>query len=302
MSKLIQAGLVTVLLSLLSREVQAWIPRLATWLVRRAANRLRDPDLRERYSEEWAAAVAEIPGPLVALMHALSLSFTAKDVERAAAAEVTADDVDERFVQLAQAVQRFGDAFAAACRSRGVTLEQLAAQANLDVRDLHSLQRGEFTKVRIGHLRIFAFLPDFDRVLGPDVNEMHRLYSEALSMYGGLGPSPVRAASKRQKLLCAAFGHEAYTHHIHRDGIAFHWVYRACERCGETSLMRSEPCNARKMRVRLDIDAPTVERYSCESRDFPGGSLDNAWRPRIAGLGGIAPPCATSAREPGGDC
>jgi CheY-like chemotaxis protein len=67
------AGLVRMLLgTVISEEWKAWAPRWAAMLVRGAV-KLLPRDKRERYLEEWTAAVSDIPGYLAKLLYALDL-------------------------------------------------------------------------------------------------------------------------------------------------------------------------------------------------------------------------------------
>lgn len=57
-------------LKLLLSEIEAWLPRLACFLIARAVVRL--PELeRERHREEWLADSNQFPGKLAKLWHAL---------------------------------------------------------------------------------------------------------------------------------------------------------------------------------------------------------------------------------------
>jgi hypothetical protein len=56
---------------LLSNQIEAWLPALAKWLVRRAAARM--PHSTERYEEEWLSLLEETPGGLAKLLRSLGL-------------------------------------------------------------------------------------------------------------------------------------------------------------------------------------------------------------------------------------
>jgi GTP pyrophosphokinase len=60
-----------VFLPLLVNEFSDWCPRLAQRLVRWSAHRLRDPDIRARYQEEYLANLARVPGGFSQLLAAL---------------------------------------------------------------------------------------------------------------------------------------------------------------------------------------------------------------------------------------
>src|SRR5689334_826306 len=67
-------------------ELEASAPRIAAWLINRAASRLPS-DLRDRYLEEWLAHAAELSGALSKIIHGLGCLRTARAVGRAARAE-----------------------------------------------------------------------------------------------------------------------------------------------------------------------------------------------------------------------
>lgn len=69
---LISVIVVPVIVSLLSEEALAQMPRVAMWFIRSAVGRLPACE-RERYLEEWTAEVASAPGPLSKIAASLSI-------------------------------------------------------------------------------------------------------------------------------------------------------------------------------------------------------------------------------------
>ena len=69
-------GFVTgaVMVRLLAEDATVWLPRLNYWLVSIAVRRLPD-EKRERYAEEWAAHIEEMPGNVVPFFVALQLQW-----------------------------------------------------------------------------------------------------------------------------------------------------------------------------------------------------------------------------------
>jgi hypothetical protein len=63
-------------LGLLTSELQAWLPKLIGFIVRSAVARL-PANQQERFQEEWRAHIAECPGQLSQLAHALSFHWAA---------------------------------------------------------------------------------------------------------------------------------------------------------------------------------------------------------------------------------
>ena len=273
---------------LVSGEIAAWLPTMSRKIVASAAKRLRDADLAKRYAEEWEAAVAEIPGPLSGLVHAMSLWCHVREVERSYAAEVSAADVEERFEELEQAVLVFRERFDDALASNGLTLEDIARVTKVSLRDLMALRRGDWKKMSIGYMGIFAYLSDLPQLLGAALVPIHQQYSKVLSMSGGLPPAS--ATTPRQRALrwfCGLIGHMALERHIHgKTSSSFHWSYRRCERCGDVSLMRSEPCNGRRIRVKRDFNQPIEEIFDCENDySWESSSLEAPhWQPSIGKL------------------
>lgn len=63
--------LIAFIASVLRAEFYAWMPRLSEWLIKREIPRLL-PDLQDRYREEWKASLADIPGSVMKIVHALN--------------------------------------------------------------------------------------------------------------------------------------------------------------------------------------------------------------------------------------
>jgi hypothetical protein len=62
-------------------EIKAWCPAIAERIMRAAAQRLA-PDQRERYNEEWASDLANVPGAVSRLIFALDLHRAAFGINR----------------------------------------------------------------------------------------------------------------------------------------------------------------------------------------------------------------------------
>jgi hypothetical protein len=69
------AGVVEVILgvgtSLLAAEIVAKAPAVTSWLIRHAVRRLPDHD-QDRFSEEWLAHAADLPGSISKIRHGLA--------------------------------------------------------------------------------------------------------------------------------------------------------------------------------------------------------------------------------------
>jgi hypothetical protein len=76
----------TLALDMIRDEAKASTPRLAEWLRQRAVNRLPLP-LQERLGEEWAAVLADMPGPISKLWCAVGFLISAFRVEPAPESE-----------------------------------------------------------------------------------------------------------------------------------------------------------------------------------------------------------------------
>jgi hypothetical protein len=62
--------LLAVLIPLFVGEVRDLAPSIAAWLLRWGASRVGQPDLAERYEEEWLADLEQVPGKATKLAHA----------------------------------------------------------------------------------------------------------------------------------------------------------------------------------------------------------------------------------------
>ena len=82
---------VAVLLSMLSTEVERWLPRVAAWLIRYEASKL--PRLSERMQEQWLADLDEFPGNVAKLGYAVSLVLRHLSIVSALPAD-EAEDVE----------------------------------------------------------------------------------------------------------------------------------------------------------------------------------------------------------------
>lgn len=277
--------LLAVLTGVIAREASAWLPSVAREVIHLAALRFRDRDLADRYREEWLAAIAEIPGPIGALVHAVSLLCSVRSIERSCAAEVLAADVEQRFQELEGAVEAFSTAFRGACSDRGLALEEIHAVTKVSLKDLQALQSGDLPRISMGYLRVFDYLSDLPTMLGPAMPEIQGRYLDLLGRPGGLPPTPAQTTAQRAaRIWCGLAGHQARTYFIHSEReLPFHWRYRRCSRCGDVSEMRSEPCQGKMVRSKRTWDSPPVERFTCED-DYPWAyrSLESPdWHPRF---------------------
>lgn len=85
------------LVGLLVTEINAWLSRLARWLVRRHATRIKDPKLGEVLREQWEADLSDFSGAISKLIFALPLFIVVRRVDREF---VHALDVDDLLAQL----------------------------------------------------------------------------------------------------------------------------------------------------------------------------------------------------------
>jgi transcriptional regulator with XRE-family HTH domain len=252
-------------LALLSNEVWAWIPSLNKHLVRRAARRFKDPALRERYEEEWQAAIADIPGPLTAFAHALSLGRSAERAEQAWRDETTRTDIETNLAHLRVKVEQFAAAMLAARTRAGVTLRDLSGITNIDERTLEALEKGDLLRIPFGR-SLFRYLddPEVRRLLGADFDRLDKQFRDLYrSVNGGLPPAWAPKADERKGVGCVG-SHMLERRFIHVSGSQFHWHYVECQLCGEASTMRSELCTGIKVRRKLEADRPAREVYTCE--------------------------------------
>jgi transcriptional regulator with XRE-family HTH domain len=272
---------------LVSDEVFAWIPSISKKIVCWAARRFRDPVMGERFREEWLASIGEMPGSLIGLAHSISLLWCVRKVERSWSSELSNLDVEEGFDELQRAIRAYSRRFRDARLQRGVTLEDIARITKVALRDLRALENGELRKISVGYGAIFSYLKDLSTLLGPALPEIKVLYTNLLNRSGGLPPIPL--PSRKQRVLrvwCCVFGHSAFKQHLHQHGVAFHWSFRLCVRCGEASVMRSEPCSGKTIRRKLDFDCAVSQEFICDSEHpWRYRSLDSAeWRPSLDGL------------------
>ncbi len=68
---------VAVLGRLTSDEFKAWTPKITRWVLAYAVSRLPE-QLRDRYQEEWASHLADVPGDLGKLVEAAGFVWTAR--------------------------------------------------------------------------------------------------------------------------------------------------------------------------------------------------------------------------------
>jgi hypothetical protein len=81
----------SLLIALVVVELYAWLPRISEWLLDLAVRRIRTEE-KERCREEWKAQLDSLPNTLVRLVHALSLT--------AAASQIDAEFCEEKLVRL----------------------------------------------------------------------------------------------------------------------------------------------------------------------------------------------------------
>jgi hypothetical protein len=274
-----------VLLALFSNELFAWLPALNRRIVTAASRQLRDPEMRERFSEEWQSFVADIPGPVVGLLHALSLFVSIRKFERDWAAAVTADDVENYFADLSRDIQEFAHTLVAAREALGLTLEDVTGVTKISLRTLKAFERGHINHVP-GGLFERAYLRELSGTLGLNPDAVWSKYS-LLFRRVGFGPATPRPRpSPAARFMCRVRGHRAYTRHIHSEGSPFHWTYRECERCGDVSPMWSARCSGRTVRVKREADSPAVTVYSCDEATMasPWMDLEAEHRALVKGL------------------
>ena len=80
-SSILDGLLISVITMVFAEEWKAWTPRLAQKLMRGAV-RLLPPEKRERYSEEWAAHLADTPGFLTKVFVAFSFYRASFSISR----------------------------------------------------------------------------------------------------------------------------------------------------------------------------------------------------------------------------
>ena len=81
MGMIIVAVVTSLVASVLYGELVAWAPRLARWIVRKAAAR-QPGELGERLAEEWLALLEDIPGALSQLVLAMNYAFASLQMSR----------------------------------------------------------------------------------------------------------------------------------------------------------------------------------------------------------------------------
>lgn len=93
----------TVLSAVVVEEFKAWSPRLAEWMLHRAARNLAPKD-QERYSEEWRAHLSETPGYLGKVFFAAGLfpasSRMAKQLHQSSSSQ--AESSSPKLIQVPQ--------------------------------------------------------------------------------------------------------------------------------------------------------------------------------------------------------
>jgi RNA polymerase sigma factor (sigma-70 family) len=99
--------------SVLSNEARAWLPHLARWLVRQAAQRLQDEE-RDRYEEEWLAELAAWSDrPLSALVKAAHIRWRTREMRVSLGSgelfEHSSSDEDAPVEQLIEGLPRDGN-------------------------------------------------------------------------------------------------------------------------------------------------------------------------------------------------
>lgn len=264
---IIGAVALTVLLGVVSNEVFAWLRPLTRRITVAASRRFRDSDMGERYLEEWQSTISEIPGPVVALIHALSLFFCVRETERLWSTSISTADIEERFDELMSAAHSISQKLQDARARKRITLAQIAQVTKISVDTLRAMERGQFHKIPQG-IYIFSYLKDMSGMIGLDVPAVQRQYASLLYRSAGLPPAPVPSFWQRlARIRCALAGHVAYERHFHsRTPVPFHWTYKRCDRCGGVSTMWAEQCGGRTVRGKLDVDSPVTEKLSCDIR------------------------------------
>jgi hypothetical protein len=89
-----------VVASLIAAELYAHAPKLASWLIDRAARKLPN-ELRERYREEWQAHANDLTGHIAKLLHAIGCWCRKSSVRREAGL-LTENEIKriERFISI----------------------------------------------------------------------------------------------------------------------------------------------------------------------------------------------------------
>jgi hypothetical protein len=93
-----------VAMDMIRDEAKASTPRLAEWLRQRAVRRLPE-SFRARLDEEWAALLADTPGPLSKLRHAIGFLLSARSIRSESAKRPEDTDSDKPYRLLGIDVQ-----------------------------------------------------------------------------------------------------------------------------------------------------------------------------------------------------
>jgi hypothetical protein len=80
----------SILVAVIVVELYVWLPKISEWLLEFAVRQLRAED-QERCLEEWKAQLDDLPNTIVRLVHALSFTAAARQIN----ADFCEDKLDE---------------------------------------------------------------------------------------------------------------------------------------------------------------------------------------------------------------
>jgi hypothetical protein len=118
----------SVVLAVIVVELYAWLPRISEWLLELAVRQLRAED-RERCREEWKAQLDNLPNTVVRLVHALSLT--------AAATQINMDFCEDKLDELNQRLKHLHDIHHHSRESLQKTKQNAKIVGNNDILHLH---------------------------------------------------------------------------------------------------------------------------------------------------------------------
>jgi transcriptional regulator with XRE-family HTH domain len=286
---LLMLGL-TILVGVISNEVFAWLPALTRRVVNAGSLRFRDPEMGERAREEWQVIVADIPGPLAAFVHAVSLFFSVRRTERGWSAGLGQAAMRHRLVKHDSAIRDFGAKLRNLRETAGLSIEALAAHTKISIATLSALERGQVDKVPQG-IYVVSYLAEFARLVGLDPEDLRREYVNAIYHSCGLPPTTAQSARERVGAFwCWIHGHNRgrtryYTHlsdYCADAASVVHWSFEKCSRCGDVGVLESEICRCERAIRKLDIDDVADEKLFIGrdySRNLTLGT--KAWRSTV---------------------
>jgi Helix-turn-helix domain len=228
-----------VLGSIAAAEIYAYLPKLARVLVRRAAGRIEDRNVRERVAEEWQATIHDMPGHLMQVRHAVSLFFAASRVEHEWRPELDDPEFIEHVGDIERAIRALGEKIRQARVRGGVELDALSRETCISVAWLRALENGRVGALPQGAY-IRGWLGHISNLLRADGQDFRFEFDQIIAHEGLLAPR--RPGGRMRSRRCWVHRYETWKVHSDAESV-FHWEFAECVECGYATLMYPEVCD-----------------------------------------------------------